>query len=213
MKIVVLAALAFAIACVVAGVIILSRPATPDTPLSAATATREVGPAPTADAARPALLPEASAPATASAVAPAPVSPVPSSAPSPKPARPAGKPPKAVAHANQGGSRAKQTVGDPLAREALAFVGADPEAETCWHAAINNPDLSAHERRELIEDLNRDGLPDPRHPTIEDLPLILNRLDLIQQLSPEAMDQVNARAFDEAYKDLVNIATKLMSQH
>jgi hypothetical protein len=33
----------------------------------------------------------------------------------------------------------------------------------------------------------------------------LNRLQLIEELAPNAMDQVNADAFAEAYKDLVNM--------
>jgi hypothetical protein len=93
-----------------------------------------------------------------------------------------------------------------LARDALNFVGADPDAEECWAAAINNPDLPAKERQNLIEDLNEDGLSDPKHPGPQDLPLILNRLHLIEALAPNAMDQVNADAFQEAYKDLVNLA-------
>ncbi len=44
-----------------------------------------------------------------------------------------------------------------MAREALALVGLDPGAEEYWYAAINDPDLSAHERSDLIEDLNEDG--------------------------------------------------------
>ena len=79
-------------------------------------------------------------------------------------------------------------------------------AEAYWLDAINDPALSAQERQDLIEDLNEDGISDPKHPTLADLPLILNRLDLIEVLAPDAMDQVNADAFLEAYKDLVNLA-------
>jgi hypothetical protein len=43
----------------------------------------------------------------------------------------------------------------------------------------------------------------------EELPIVLNRLALIEELAPDAMDQVNADAFAEAYKDLTNIARKL----
>jgi hypothetical protein len=38
---------------------------------------------------------------------------------------------------------------------------------------------------------------------------VLSRLALIEELAPDAMDQVNADAFAEAYKDLVNIAKNL----
>lgn len=97
-----------------------------------------------------------------------------------------------------------------MARAALSFVGADPGAEAYWMEAINDAQLSADERQNLIEDLNEDGLSDPKHPTEEDLPLILNRLALIEDLAPDAMDKVNLDAFAEAYKDLVNLAEVAM---
>ena len=68
---------------------------------------------------------------------------------------------------------------------------------------------SANERKDLIEDLNEDGLSDPRRPGPEDLPLILSRMMLIEEAAPYAMDQVNADAFQEAYKDLMNMAARL----
>jgi len=101
--------------------------------------------------------------------------------------------------------RQKDPIQDPDARAALSFVGADPEAEQYWMAAINDPSLPADERKDLIEDLNEDGLSDPKHPGPQDVPLILNRLQLIENLAPNALDQVNAAAFAEAYKDLVNL--------
>jgi hypothetical protein len=104
----------------------------------------------------------------------------------------------------------KQLLQDPVARIALAWVGLDPGAEAYWYAAINDPDLPANERQDLIEDLNEDGLSDPKHPTLEDLPLIVNRLSLIEEAGPNAMDQVNADAFQEAYKDLLNLANVAM---
>lgn len=106
-------------------------------------------------------------------------------------------------------SRAPDLTG-PVVKEqrgrlALSFVGADSFAEGVWIETINDPDLPADARQNLIEDLNEDGLSDPRNPTVYDLPLIENRLRLIEQLAPYAMDQVNADAFAEAYKDLVNM--------
>lgn len=95
---------------------------------------------------------------------------------------------------------------DPLARIALASVGEDPWAEAYWYAAINDPSLPAIERQDLIEDLNEDGLPDPKSPTAEDLPLIVSRLTIIEAIAWDAMDEVNAEAFAEAYKDLINLA-------
>ena len=102
--------------------------------------------------------------------------------------------------------KGKDPIKDQLAREALAWVGYDEAAEAYWVAAINDPNLAAQERQDLIEDLNEDGISDPKHPTLADLPLILNRLDLVEALAPDAMDEVNADAFLEAYKDLVNLA-------
>ncbi|MDB6019231.1 MAG: hypothetical protein JWR19_3720 [Pedosphaera sp.] len=98
---------------------------------------------------------------------------------------------------------------DPLAREALSYVGADANAERYWVEAINDPSRSAHERQNLIEDLNEDGLSDPKHPSVADLPLIWSRILLIEKLAPDAMDTVNAKAFDEAYKDLLEMYARL----
>ncbi|MEI7731177.1 MAG: hypothetical protein WCO56_16505 [Verrucomicrobiota bacterium] len=70
--------------------------------------------------------------------------------------------------------------------------------------------LSANERKDLIEDLNEDGLSDPKHPGPQDLPLILSRLALIETVAPNAMDDINAAAFAEAYKDLANMANQLL---
>jgi hypothetical protein len=99
---------------------------------------------------------------------------------------------------------------DPVARVALSLVGMDPDAEDYWFAAINDLSLPAHERQDLIEDLNEEGLPDPEHPTIDDLPLIFSRLELIETIAPDAADDVNAAAFIEAYKDLLNLAQLAM---
>ena len=107
---------------------------------------------------------------------------------------------------------------DPLAREALSYVGVDPDAEEVWLQAINNPDLPPKERQDLIEDLNEDGFADPKNPGPDDLPLILSRIQLIEELigigehAPDAMDEVNLAAFMEAYKDLLNMAARLMQQ-
>jgi hypothetical protein len=94
----------------------------------------------------------------------------------------------------------------------MSFVGADPLAEAVWHAAINDPNVTPHDRQDLIEDLNENGFSDPKHPTSDDLPLIVNRLALIEQLGPDAMDQVNADAFAEAYKDLTNMYKRLAGE-
>ncbi len=97
----------------------------------------------------------------------------------------------------------------PVARVALEGVGVDPAAELVWSTAINDVSLPAEDRKNLIEDLNETGFPDPKHVTPDDLPLIVSRLRLIEQMAPDAMDQVNADAFDEAYKDLANMYRKV----
>jgi len=108
------------------------------------------------------------------------------------------------------GKPAMEPLMDPFARIALAFVGEDPDAEDYWFAAINDLSLPANERQDLIEDLNEEGLSDPKHPTVDDLPLIFNRLALIETIAPDAADDVNAAAFDEAYKDLLNLVALAM---
>lgn len=97
-----------------------------------------------------------------------------------------------------------------LQRLALSLVGSDPEADLIWTTSINDPLLPANERKDLIEDLNENGFPDPKHVTLDDVPLILSRINLIEQLAPASMDDVNAAAFAEAYKDLVEMLTKTL---
>jgi hypothetical protein len=98
---------------------------------------------------------------------------------------------------------------EPFARLALAFVGADPQANQFYTQAINDNSLTPNHRRNLIEDLNQDGFADTRNLTTADLPLIENRIKLIEQLAPQAMDDINAAAFQEAYKDLINMRAKI----
>lgn len=119
-------------------------------------------------------------------------------------------PQKTAAQPQQGVRPVKEPLKDPAARIALAWVGADAEAESYWYDAINDPTLPPNERQDLIEDLNEDGLSDPKHPTADDLPLIVRRLMIIDAVGPDAMDEVNADAFQEAYKDLVNLANLAM---
>jgi hypothetical protein len=95
------------------------------------------------------------------------------------------------------------------ARLALGQVGADADAEAIWVLAINDSSRPAKEREDLIEDLNEEGLPDRKNLTIEDLPLIEKRIQLVEELAPSAMDRVNAEAFREAYKDLRKMRDRL----
>jgi len=148
---------------------------------------------------------------------PAPEEPAPPVAdvPQPPPAKPAdqaaaGKQQPAPRPQQSGGG--KQPLQSPEARDALCRVGFDPAAEAVWLGAINDPGLPAEERKNLIEDLNEDGFPDPRNITPADLPLILSRIALIEELWPSAMDDVNAGAFREAYKDLVNMYFRVAGQ-
>ena len=94
---------------------------------------------------------------------------------------------------------------EPLARLALDYVGVDPQANEFYQKAINDLSLSQSHRKNLIEDLNQDGFADRKNLTERDLPLIQNRLALIEQLAPSAADQANAAAFKEAYKDLLKM--------
>jgi hypothetical protein len=110
------------------------------------------------------------------------------------------------------GEATEPLVAHDLAREALAGVGADPHAEELWKTAINDPAMSPHQRSDLIEDLNESGFEDPSHVQPHELPIVLNRLALIENLAPGAMDDTNAAAFAEAYKDLVNIANRLTNR-
>jgi hypothetical protein len=101
---------------------------------------------------------------------------------------------------------------EPLARLALNYVGADAQANAFYQQTINDPILNRSHRKNLIEDLNQDGFVDTRNLTAKDLSLIENRIRLIEQLAPGAMDEVNAAAFKEAYKDLLNMRTKVTGQ-
>jgi hypothetical protein len=105
---------------------------------------------------------------------------------------------------------------DPVAKEklgrlALSYVGADPLADEVWVWLINDPDLSAKVREDLIEDLNENGFSDGngRRPTVDDLPLIESRILLLEEQAEFAMDEVNAAAFAEAYKDLARMWQRL----
>lgn len=101
----------------------------------------------------------------------------------------------------------------PMARFALRYVGVDRDAEDYWYAAINDGTLSADERSNLIEDLNEEGFQDPDNLTADDLPLIERRIQIIELLGPDAMDDVNAAAFAEAYKDLVDMYYSVESEN
>jgi hypothetical protein len=109
---------------------------------------------------------------------------------------------QAVAAVKKPGS-GKKVIQDPVAREALAMVGDDPAAEEYWFAALNNPALSQSERQDLVDDLNEEGLPDPKHPTQDDLPILLARIEILE----EAMFWFGGEAYDwkEPHDDLARL--------
>jgi hypothetical protein len=98
----------------------------------------------------------------------------------------------------------KEPLHDPVAREALAFVGMDPLAEQYWLDAIFDTSLPDTEREDLMEDLNETGFADLKNPTVDDLLLIMNRLQIIDAVLPDA-DDFMADHLLEAQKDLVNM--------
>jgi hypothetical protein len=97
----------------------------------------------------------------------------------------------------------KKVVQDPLARDALGLVGIDPDAEQYWLAALTDANLPKSERQDLVDDLNEQGLPDPKHPTPEDLPVLLARLSMIEELAAENIGP--DLELKEPYDDLVNL--------
>lgn len=119
--------------------------------------------------------------------------------------------PPPIAHpANTPVAQPPAIISEPMARDALLSVGASDQATRIWTTAINDPSIPANQRKDLIEDLNHDGFADPRNLTPGDLALIDSRLSLIEQLAPDAMDDTNYAAFQEAYKDLLNMRARLV---
>jgi hypothetical protein len=97
---------------------------------------------------------------------------------------------------------------EALGRVALAYVGANEQAIQLYHSAINDPSLSPDQRRNLIEDLNQDGLSNRRNPTADDLKIIANRYELTQAYLQQPYvqnDPVATAAFQEALKDLTQM--------
>lgn len=97
---------------------------------------------------------------------------------------------------------------ESLGRVALAYVGANDQALPLFHAATMDPALKPDQRRNLVEDLNQDGLNNRRSPTPEDLKVIANRYALTQiylQQDYVQNDKTLNAAFREANKDLGNM--------
>ena len=93
----------------------------------------------------------------------------------------------------------------------MALVGMDPDAEAYWLDAINDPALSDQEREDLIEDLNENGFSagNGSRATVEDIPLIVRRIQIVEDLWPYAMDENNWKSFQEVHKDLVEMYQRL----
>ncbi len=100
---------------------------------------------------------------------------------------------------------------EPLARLALTYAGADAQANDLYLKAINDLKLPKDQRRNLIEDLNQDGLPRNRKLETSDLPLIENRIALIEENAAKASDPINLAAFKEAHKDLLEMRERIVT--
>lgn len=123
--------------------------------------------------------------------------------PPPAETQPVARPQKIPDQINQSAPPAgsKEPLQDPDARVALSLVGNDSGAEAYWVSAIFDTSLPQSEREDLMEDLNEDGLSNPKHPGPEDLPLIMNRIRIIEEIAPYA-DDFMLEHLGEAYKDL-----------
>lgn len=97
---------------------------------------------------------------------------------------------------------------EPLVRSALAFVGANDQALQVFGQAVRDPALQGDPIRNLVEDLNQDGIRNEKKPTPEDLQLIANRYALTQRFLQQDFvlgNKVLLEAFREADKDLRNM--------
>ena len=97
---------------------------------------------------------------------------------------------------------------EALGRLALNFVGANDQALELYHKITLDPSLKPDQRRQLVEDLNQDGLGNRRNPTPEDLKVIANRYALTQSYLQQDYvknDKTLNAAFLEANKDLGNM--------
>ena len=67
----------------------------------------------------------------------------------------------------------------------LADVPEPPDQSPAL-AAIFDTSLPDREREDLMEDLNEEGLSDKKRPGPDDLPLIMNRIALIEEIASDA---------------------------
>ena len=102
-------------------------------------------------------------------------------------------------------------VKEPLVRSALAFVGVNDQALQIFGQAVRDPALAGEPIRNLVEDLNQDGIRNEKKPTPEDLKLIANRYALTQRFLQQDFvlnNQALLEGFREADKDLRNMLQK-----
>ena len=109
--------------------------------------------------------------------------------------------------------RMQARVKDLLARLSTDSLGIDPEAEQYWLAAINDSNIEADDRRELILALETAGFADPTSLSADDLPLIAGRIALVEELAPNAIDNVNAAALQEVYQTLVSMLASIAPEN
>ncbi|MFO0985004.1 MAG: hypothetical protein U1E76_25285 [Planctomycetota bacterium] len=108
-----------------------------------------------------------------------------------------------------GAGAAAPPIPELLARAALRLVGVDQAAERTWIAAIDQATLAPDARSNLIEDLNEDGFPDL---TTSPRPICRSSSRAFASSSasrPARWTDVNAAAFEEAYKDLIDMLVQL----
>lgn len=99
-------------------------------------------------------------------------------------------------------------VKEPLVRSALAFVGVNDQALQVFGQAVRDPALQGEVIRNLVEDLNQDGIRNEKQPTPEDLKLIANRYALTQRYLQQDFvlnNKALLEGFREADKDLRNM--------
>ncbi|MEP6663083.1 MAG: hypothetical protein ABJC04_05395 [Verrucomicrobiota bacterium] len=113
-----------------------------------------------------------------------------------------------VAAAAYQDTRIDPTNKEPLARVALYYAGLDQQANELFHQTINDPGLPLKLRRELVEDLNQDGISNEKNPTPADQKLIDARLKLIDSYSGAFTEDRMIAALAEAKKDLLNLQQK-----
>jgi hypothetical protein len=103
---------------------------------------------------------------------------------------------------------------ESLARVALAYVGANEQAATLFHAAVLDATLKPDQRRELVEDLNQDGLSNQKNLSPADLEIVSKRYALTQAYLRQdyvQSDKVLNAAFREADKDLANMLQRAVT--